>query len=69
MIPSGSLVERSSVEDSIKRISDQFTGTRCKNKLLKGLHYTQMKRKEPANSLNSHFLDFSVKTVWGHFFL
>lgn len=44
----GGLAERSSAEEQTKRISDQFTGTRCENKFLQGLDDTKRKMKEPT---------------------
>lgn len=53
---SGGLAEKSSAEDQTKRISDQFTGTRCENKLLQGLHDTQMKMKEPTTPIYTFWI-------------
>lgn len=53
---------RNSVEDRIKSIKSVHR-MRCRNELLRGLQYTQMKMKEPVNSFNSHLLDFSVELV------
>lgn len=62
---SGGLAERSSAEEQTKRISDQFTGTRCENKLLQGLDDTKTKMKEPTTPIYTFWI--CSKPVWGHF--